>query len=278
LKKRAALLLLLACNKAPAETKTAETKTTTVTVTAAPAAEPKKPIDVTFVVASDTHFGFAGVEEVNARLLDRVRKTPNVSGLVITGDLTEWGKREEWERFLFFYGEGKAPVPVYEMMGNHDKVVDGPFLESQIAARHGNGRFYSWDWGGLHLVSLGEAPDDDGIAFLEKDLAAHDAPTLVFFHLALAGPWSTGNWFAEGDHKAKLAKTLRSGHHITAIVHGHQHFHGRYEWEGFDVIKPGAAKHNDHSFMVLTAKDQSLTVKWVDFDRDVVLDTYTKKL
>lgn len=276
--KRLAVLLLLAvaCKKkadpAAEAQPTPAPMPTMVNVT-----PPANPADVTFVVASDTHFGFPGTEETNARLLDHVRKLPGIAGLVVTGDLTEWGKREEWDRFLFFYGDGKAPVPVFEMMGNHDKVVDGPFLESQIASRHGNGRFYSWDWGSVHLVSLGEAPDDDGIAFLERDLAAHPGPTFVFFHLCLSGPYSTDNWFAEGDHKAKLAKTLR-GHHISAIVHGHHHRHGRYVWEGFDVFKPGAAKHNDHSFVIISAKDQTLTAKWLDYEHDAIIDTFTKKL
>src|SRR5262245_25238613 len=78
-------------------------------------------IDVTFVVASDTHFGFGGMEESNQRLIDRVngltgRSWPiggnigALSGLVITGDLTEWGKPEEWDRFLVHYGGLELPV------------------------------------------------------------------------------------------------------------------------------------------------------------------------
>lgn len=118
--------------------------------------------DATFVVASDTHFGFGGIEEVNDRIIDRIGALPGkpwpssiggsvdpIDAVVVTGDLTEWGKEEEWARFALFYGgrgtKAKLTLPVFEMIGNHDKVV-GPFVEQKVRERHG-GRFYAWDFG-----------------------------------------------------------------------------------------------------------------------------------
>src|SRR5688572_15236013 len=84
---------------------------------AAPLAIPARPIDTTFVVASDTHFGVGGIEEVNARMIERIGSLPEkawpaplagkigaLDGVVVTGDLTEWGRPEEWERFVAFWG------------------------------------------------------------------------------------------------------------------------------------------------------------------------------
>lgn len=255
---------------------------------------PRDPnIDVTFVVASDTHFGFGGIEESNQRLASRVnglsgRAWPTggtigkLSGLVITGDLTEWGHPAELERFLAFYGgEGtsaKVTLPVFEMIGNHDKVV-GKHVEDAVAKRHGGGRQYAWSWGGLRLVSLGEAPDDEGLAYLEKEIAARpkDEPVMLFFHLALQGPWSTEHWFGQGDYKARMAKIL-AGKNVAAIVHGHQHMHGHEKWSGFDVLKPGAAKHRDNSFFVVRATTKKLSVAWLDFMNDAWIGSFEKAL
>jgi predicted MPP superfamily phosphohydrolase len=247
-------------------------------------------IDVTFVVASDTHFGFAGIEESNQRLVDRVnglagRSWPHggnlgkLSGLVITGDLTEWGHAAEWERFVAFYGdEGKVKVPVFEMIGNHDKVA-GKHVETEVAKRHGGARYYAWSWGGLRLVSLGEAPDDEGLEYLAKEVATRpkDEPVMIFFHLALQGPWSTEHWFGQGDFKQRMAKIL-GRKNVAAIVHGHQHVHGHEKWSGFDVLKAGAAKHRDNSFFVVRATTTKLSVAWLDFANDAWIGTFEKTL
>jgi hypothetical protein len=250
-------------------------------------------IDVTFVVASDTHFGFGGIEESNQRLVDRVngltgRSWPHggnlgaLAGLVITGDLTEWGHAAEWERFLVFYGgagtNAKVTIPVFEMIGNHDKVV-GKNVETEVAKRHGGGRYYAWSWGGLRLVSLGEAPDDEGLAYLTKEVATRpkDEPVMIFFHLALQGPWSTEHWFGQGDFKQRMAKIL-AGKNVAAIVHGHQHMHGHEKWSGFDVLKAGAAKHRDNSFFVVRATNQKLSVAWLDFANDQWIGSFEKTL
>jgi hypothetical protein len=48
--------------------------------------------------------------------------------------------------------EGSLKLPVFEMIGNHDKVTKGPWVGDQVTARHG-GRFYSWNWDDVHLVA-----------------------------------------------------------------------------------------------------------------------------
>ncbi len=240
--------------------------------------------DVTFAVVSDTHFGFGDMTAQNRALVGKLNAIEGRSypaslgghvgrprGLLVTGDLTEWGKVDEWEAFVATYGhrgtEGALRFPVHEMIGNHDK-VHGPWVEEQVAKRHG-GRFRAWDWDDLHLVALGEAPDDEGLAFLERDLANVDAdvPVVRLFHLALEGPWSTGNWFADGDYKDRLF-TLGARHDVVGIFHGHHHATGHYRWRGIDVWKPGAVKNGAHTFAVVHLTDARFTVSSFDWDRD----------
>lgn len=257
--------------------------------------------DVTFYVVSDVHFGYGypddlgklsadplaspvGLEKDNLALLRRVngmegRPYPSelggtVSGsrgLLITGDLTEWGRKEEWQRFLAFYGpgarDGGLRLPLFEVVGNHDK-VPGTWVEEQVAARHGR-RFHAWDWDDVHFVALGEAPDDEGIAFLERDLSRVDldVPLVIYFHRCLLGPWSEDNWFGDGNYRERLANALQ-GHAVRAIFHGHHHASGHYLWHGYDVFKPGAVKNDAHTFVVAHLTDKESTFSYFDYDAD----------
>lgn len=251
--------------------------------------------DVTFLVVSDTHFGFGAIEnehDVLVPKLDAIEAHPyprevggavgKPRGLLVTGDLTEWGKVEEWEPFVARYGltgrEGKLHMPVFEVIGNHDK-VHGPWVEQQVAARHGGGRFYAWDWDDVHFVALGEAPDDEGLAFLARDLDGLEptVPLVLYFHLALEGPWSTGHWFGEGDYKARLSKLLE-GRFVAAVFHGHHHATQHYVWQGIDVFKPGAVKNGAHTFAVVHVTDDRFTLASYDWDRDVWAGSFVKKM
>lgn len=249
----------------------------------APARRGKKGgTDVTFCVVSDTHFGFGDIAKENETLVGKLNAlTPAPRGLVVTGDLTEWGKTEEWEPFVATYGhtgtEGKLHIPVFEMIGNHDK-VHGPWVEQQVSKRHG-GRFYAWDWDDVHLVALGEAPDDEGLAFLKQDLERIEprVPLFLFFHLALEGPWSTGHWFGDGDYKGRLAKLLE-GRFVAAIFHGHHHATGHYMWNGIDVFKPGAVKGGAHTFALVHVTDERVTVESRDWDHDRAAAPFAKSI
>jgi hypothetical protein len=239
-------------------------------------------MDVTFCVVSDTHFGYGGRVEQNRDLVAKLgaiagRAYPSAiggavappRGLLVTGDLTEWGRVEEWEPFVATYGrdggDGALGMPVFEVIGNHDK-VHGPWVGDRVAERHG-GRTYAWTWDDLRLVALSEAPDDDGLAFLARELDALEptVPVVLYFHLPLEGPFSTGQWFGDGPYRDRLAEIVR-GHTIAAIFHGHHHATDHYVWHGIDVFKPGAVKNGAHTFAVVHATDGRLTVGSFDWD------------
>jgi len=251
--------------------------------------------DVTFLVVSDPHFGFGGMPEAHEVLvpkLNGIKGRPFPAslggvvapprGLLVTGDLTEWGKVEEWEPFVRTYGldggaDGKLAMPVFEVVGNHDKVT-AHWVEQQVAARHG-GPFYSWDWDDLHVVALGEAPDEEGLAFLARDLErlARDVPVILYFHLALAGPWSTNNWFADGTFKDRLAQIVERWN-VIGIFHGHHHATDHYTWHAVDVFKPGAVKDGAHTFAVVHVTDERMSVASFDWDRSAWAGVFDKRL
>lgn len=250
-------------------------------------------LDVTFVVASDTHFGFGaseadllgnprdpslepqGTDLINARSIRAMNALPgrpwphpfggavgSPRGVLVTGDLTENGEPWQWKAFVAYFGlngdDGLLRYPVFEAHGNHDKHASWYVLD-RIRERHGSTR-YAFDWDDLHLVCLGEAPDDDGLRWLNKDLVSvgRERPIVLYLHFPLRGPFSD-NWFGNGDYRDRL-RSIVEGYNVIAVFHGHYHASGRYRWAGYDVYNVGAAKHRMHSFGVVQVTDSRLRV------------------
>jgi cytolysin (calcineurin-like family phosphatase) len=251
-------------------------------------------LDVTFLVASDTHFGFdsgerdlfgrvrdpvsdpKGTDRINARQIEAMNAMPGrrwpealggtvgePRGLLISGDLTENGDPWQWRNFVLYYGlsgrDGLVRYPVFEAHGNHDKHHSWYVLD-RIRERHGATR-YAFDWDDLHLVCLGEAPDERDLNWLESDLESvgRERPIVIYFHFPLRGPFSEDNWFGRGNYRQELARVIRD-YNVIALFHGHYHASGRYRWQEIDIYNVGAAKHRRHSFAVVRVTDDRLQV------------------
>jgi hypothetical protein len=258
----------------------------------APRARPRG-LDVTFLVTTDTHVGYLDdviggtpgqsvdeARELEIEAMNGIAGLPlpvalgghvgEPRGVLISGDLTEQGFPHEWARFESIFGltgrEGKLRYPVYEGGGNHDK-WQGSHVARQIERRHGGSR-YSWDWGALHLVCLGEAPDHGDLAWLRGDLDAVGAGRgiILYLHFPLAGANATGHWFGDGDYRDRLADVL-AGREVLGIFSGHSHTSGRYHWRGYDAYLEGSVKHAWHSFAVVHVTSERMTVASFNYDR-----------
>jgi cytolysin (calcineurin-like family phosphatase) len=288
-----AVLLALACIAAAA-VRWRASSSAAATAPPAPQLHAHPPdLDVTFLLTADTHVGYLGdviggrpAETVDQARDDEIRAINEIAGkpwptaiggtvaeprgLLVAGDLTEQGFPREWARFEAIFGltgkEGRIRYPVFEGGGNHDK-WQGRYVEEQIARRHGGVR-YTWDWGALHMVCLGEAPDDAGIAWLKADLDAMQPGrgAILYLHFPLAGPAATGTWFGDGAYREKLADAL-AGREVLGIFHGHAHASGRYRWHGIDAYLEGSVKHIWHSFAVVHVTAARMTVASFNYDR-----------
>jgi cytolysin (calcineurin-like family phosphatase) len=240
---------------------------------------------ISFVVTADTHFGAS--PEIDARNLEAIgamntmpgRAWPealggsvgDLCGVLVAGDLTEDGKPEQWDAFAAAFGlaggDGKLEAPVFETIGNHDKHA-GFHVRNQIVERHGS-TVYAFDWGKVHVVSLGEAPDDTDLAWLRRDLdaAPQGSGIVLFFHFPLLGAYSRGQWFGDGPYRDALADVLR-GRDVLAIFHGHYHATGLYTWNDIDVYRAGSPKHGWHTFNVVEIGGGSMKVASWDYDAD----------
>ncbi|MEZ4370077.1 MAG: metallophosphoesterase [Polyangiaceae bacterium] len=248
-------------------------------------------LDATFYVTADTHFGYGvpkeapldrdvlalplGVEKTHQVALAAMDKLPGQPypaalggvvgtplGVLIAGDLTESGQKEQWAAFLEYYGSSRK-LPMYEGVGNHD-FWD---VRQQAIKRHG-ALWYSWNWGDLHVVCLGEAPDSKTLSWLEKDLAGleKDVPIVMFLHFPFKGPFSN-TWFTRDKYDDKLFDVIQ-GYTVLGFFHGHYHGSGRYKWRGYNVYNVGSAKHRWHSFGVARVTDTEFAVASWDYDRN----------
>jgi len=256
------------------------------------AAAPAAAREVTFFVASDTHFGVPGIEERNRRLIEELNGLPGLEyppeiggrvetprGVLITGDLTDYSTEEQWQQFESFYGhtgkEGLLRFPVFEALGNHDFMGDTPVVR-HITRRHG-GVAYSFDWDDLHVACLGMYPNGERLRWLEKDLRSVRAgrPVILFFHYGIDGAWSH-SWESQ-EEREDLARVL-SGHRVVAIFHGHAHHAGHYRWREYDVFRPGSPKHSSRQVLAVRLRGDELAVAYRDFDRSVWTDAQVRSV
>lgn len=246
-------------------------------------ASPRAPhADATFASVSDTHFGYGGMDERNAAAIDAMLALPGaaypdaiggrvapIDAVLVAGDLTEWGRPDEWAKFAAAYGLSRSDgarlrVPVLEVMGNHDR-VPGPWMEARIAERHG-GRRYAVTAGGVRVVALDEGPDDEGLALLDRELGAlaPGTPALLLLHFPLEGPFSDDNWFGRGTFRERFGEALE-GRDVVAIVHGHDHATRHYRWRGVDVLQPGAIKEGTPDLTLIHVTSERVTFAVYDY-------------
>jgi len=243
---------------------------------------------LTFFVASDSHFGVAGIGERNRALIEQMNALPGTGyplamggnvgepfGVLFTGDLTDSGLAEEFDEFERFYGltgkEGLLRFPVFETIGNHDMGSDTP-VGRRVRARHG-GVDYSWDVADVHFLCLDMFPDARTVEWMKQDLVGvgRDRPLVLFFHYSLEGPYSD---FWEPQEKDAFASAIE-GRNVLAIFHGHEHRAGHYVWRGHPVFRPGSPKHASHAFLAVRLGVRQMQVAAWDFDDQRWLTSWT---
>jgi cytolysin (calcineurin-like family phosphatase) len=240
---------------------------------------PETPPTITFLVASDSHFGARGMSELNRVAVQHMNALPGTEyppemggtvdtprGVLFTGDTTDNGSLEEFAEFESVYGltgeDGLLRFPIFEAIGNHDVNETSPVKERE-RLRHG-GIDYSWDWDDLHLVCLDMYPDRRTQEWLLRDLelVGPDRPVILFFHYSLEGPYSD---FWEESEKDSFARAIE-GRNVLAIFHGHEHRVGHYFWRGHPVFRPGAPRHRSHFFLAVRVGPETMDVAAWDWD------------
>ena len=198
------------------------------------AARPGAPDDFLFVQLSDTHWGFEGAPNPDARgtlpkAIAAVNALPVQPDFVIfTGDLThitEDGaeRRKRLAEFRDLARGLQAPV-VRFIPGEHDAALDnGRAFKEFFGDTH-----YTFDHRGVHFIVLDNVSDpaaqlgDAQLAWLADDLKAQpvDAPIVVFAHRPLFDLYPQWDWATRDG--AKAVDLLLPHRHVT-VFYGHIH-------------------------------------------------------
>jgi 3',5'-cyclic AMP phosphodiesterase CpdA len=206
---------------------------------------------------TDIHIGFAPdekPEEFNrlrfratlARILDAPNR-PDM--LVLSGDITDHGDRESFERTAELLAE--CPFPIWPMVGNHDTRAELLNAFPQVRADDGFVH-YVLEQNGLRIVLLDTLEEGrHGGAFCERRQAwlearldeAPETPTLIFMHHP---PVVSGiEWMDPGADEAwvqRLAAALRGREQVLAIHCGHLHRPLAASFEGIPLcVTPSVA-------------------------------------
>ena len=180
-------------------------------------------------------FGDMGHPTVDQRMVLAQMARLEFDLVLLAGDIAyPDGRLAELERnFFAVYAPLMHGAPFFPASGNHDYITDdaAPFRQAfalpENGAPLGRERWYSFDWGDLHVVVLdSERLDADQAEWLEADLTAHAAArwTIVLFHRA---PFSSGEHGPDLPTRDAFVPIL-TRHRVPLVVTGHEHDYERF--------------------------------------------------
>ena len=166
------------------------------------------------------------------RCVDKILALPRLPDAVVaTGDLTDDGTVEEYERLAELLGP--LPMPIYLVVGNHDDPRALQSVFSNHAHLIGENGFvqYAVDDFDVRLVVLDTTvPGEPGgqlcaqrLQWLDRTLAESDRPTIIAQHHP---PFVTGisimDQMGLADPEAEAAVVARHSH-VQCVISGHFH-------------------------------------------------------
>ncbi|MBI2686288.1 MAG: metallophosphoesterase [Acidobacteria bacterium] len=188
-------------------------------------------------------FGDTGENsEPQRQIMTAMNAEPNVAMAIHTGDLAyPLGSFSNYESAYFGMNASRmASLVLFPTPGNHDYVGDSgaAYLSSHAppdcnTPAEDEGRYYSYDWGDAHFVSLDSnlLPYEDAagrmLAWLRRDLAATTKYwKIVYFHHP---PYPTGHHrndpFSAIARERVLSILERAG--VQLVIGGHEHGYER---------------------------------------------------
>jgi len=214
-----------------------------------------------FIVLGD--YG-AGTNEQRQLATAIAHLTPQPDFLLTTGDNAyPQGSHLQWQQNVFdIYREQWTKQPLFPSPGNHDYYTQNaqPYLDNMVLPRQARRdadqeRYYSFDWGSVHIAVLDtEQPllycamgnDDDMLHWLQSDLENSSAPWNI---VALHRPPYSG-------HPSRVPPAVLVQKFIPVfeqmgvdiVFSGHDHF-----YELFNAIKKNKqVPHSDGGVVYLT--------------------------
>ncbi len=189
-----------------------------------------------------THLSESLVEAFALRMREEVQPDLVINLGDVLEDESKERDRERYARFVEILASiGK---PVMHVAGNHDTIFLTP---AELCELWGNAPdvTYSQDHCGVHFAVLRTVEQkrvridlpDEQLAWLERDLAATQLPTIVLMHHAASEMKLDGNrWFDGRPHLARIVqrretrRIIEASGKVIAVFNGHVH------WNHLDII------------------------------------------
>lgn len=202
-------------------------------------------------------FGDSGQDNAAQRQVAQLMLQERPALVLHTGDLAyENGTFEQFQRTYFnYYRDLMKRAPFFPTPGNHDYNTNqaAPYLAMHAPPTEGvppadRGRYYSFDWGNVHFVSLDSnaplvnAANGTGamLQWLDNDLQrTRQAWKVVYFHHA---PYATANH--ENDPNGQIVRErvvpILDRYSVDLVLSGHEHSYDRtYPLNAGQRVEPG---------------------------------------
>jgi hypothetical protein len=166
-------------------------------------------------------------------LLQQIESVP-YDFMIHTGDIAyDSGTLADFEsKYFGMYAPILGSRPMFPSSGNHDYETADAAAFRQVFVLPENGgdggveRWYSYDWGNVHMVALDtEHTGPIQAAWLEADLTANKLPwTIVYGHKPAH---SSGEHGDDGPVNQWFVPILKA-HHVPLVLAGHDHHYERF--------------------------------------------------
>lgn len=158
----------------------------------------------------------------------------DVDGVFVTGDLIHEGQEDDYQ-MLKDYMESQFQVPVFYVLGNHDRTQ--AFNKAFNISDEGEEYYYSTMFEGIRIIGLDSSHDNSGVgrisdtqlSWLDKQFEEDkDVPTVVLMHHPLKAVLSKNNHLDDDpghmflQNSEEVLNRLKVGN-ILGVFSGHTH-------------------------------------------------------
>ena len=203
-------------------------------------------LKLSFACIADTHLIDKDSATVNLNNFfeDIATAEKKIDAVLIAGDLCEYGKKKEYNRFFNVFDKYQKDYKLFVTMGNHDvrfqygrnqKIIMDK-AEEYLGIKTNGKSFYSYDINGYTFIVIGTEKrvlekahiTQEQIDFLDKELkraTENNKPVFVMCHQAFADThglpevWKTGD-MGEQSH---LVRAVMEKHKNVIFINGHLH-------------------------------------------------------
>jgi 3',5'-cyclic AMP phosphodiesterase CpdA len=232
---------------------------------------------------SDLHLGKSAPHERAARALAKSLSRSSADVIVVSGDVTDKGRRSEHALFSEIFAGVADRLCI--VPGNHDRLGTGEaadlFMPERSALAHGPGMsLLRINSTGAHNRSLftpqGEITGDD-LAAIDAKLTAmprHALRIAVLHHHPVALPaddaWERlGGWLRitrnEQLHSSLALLSTLAGR-VDVVLHGHRHRLHHHRLGGLEIVAGGSSSEQQ-GYRMLSFDDHVLSrIDWVSVE------------